>query len=76
MNEMDKFYLNTLFKEKMMVYHDHKLDRREFTAGDIVTLFDSRLKLLFTKLKSKSKANIEWLHYFPLEKSNLKAKMG
>lgn len=51
MNEMDEFHLCTyeiwtLYKEKMKLNDDHKIERREFISGDLVLLFDSRLMLL------------------------------
>ncbi|XP_047260815.1 uncharacterized protein LOC124898467 [Capsicum annuum] len=58
LNEMDEFYLMAyerahLYKEKMKKYHDWKIEKHEFKRGDLVLLFNSRLKLFPRKLKSK-----------------------
>ncbi|XP_016576644.1 uncharacterized protein LOC107874352 [Capsicum annuum] len=58
LNEMDEFHLRAyerayLYKEKMKKYHKWKIEKREFKNGDLVLLFNSRLKLLPGKLKSK-----------------------
>ena len=42
-----------IYKDKTKKLHDQKILRREFKAGDQVLLFNSRLKLLPGKLKSK-----------------------
>ena len=57
-NELDEFRLKSyenkvLYKEKMQKYHDLKIEKREFMAGDLVLLFNSRLRLFKGKLKSK-----------------------
>ncbi|XP_059281152.1 uncharacterized protein LOC132034816 [Lycium ferocissimum] len=58
MNKMDEFRYHAhesaaLYKEKMKHYHDVKLLKRDFQPGDSVLLFNSRLKLFPSKLKSK-----------------------
>jgi hypothetical protein len=42
-----------LYKEKVKGYHDKKILNREFKPGQMVLLFNSRLKLFPGKLKSK-----------------------
>ena len=42
-----------LFKEKVKMWHDRKILKRTFTAGDKVLLFNSRLKLFPGKLRSR-----------------------
>ena len=42
-----------IYKNKTKKWHDQKILRREFKAGDQVSLFNSRLKLFPGKLKSK-----------------------
>jgi len=42
-----------LYKEKMKVYHDKKILKREFYPGQSVLWFNSRLRLFPRKLKSK-----------------------
>ena len=58
LNELDEFCLKafesaTLYKEKMKKYHDLKIEKREFIVGDLVLLYNSRLRLFPGKLKSK-----------------------
>ena len=58
LNEMDEFRLNAyeradLYKERMKKYHDRRIIQRNFQKGDLVLLFNSRLKLFPGKLKSK-----------------------
>ena len=42
-----------IYKDKTNKWHDQRILRREFKAGDQVLLFNSRLKLFLSKLKSK-----------------------
>ena len=42
-----------IYKDKMKKWHDQRILRREFKAGDQVLLFNSRLRLFPGKLKSK-----------------------
>ncbi|KAK4713653.1 hypothetical protein R3W88_019560 [Solanum pinnatisectum] len=56
-NEMDEFRLrayerSTLYKERMKLYHDKHIEKRTFTPGDLVLLFNSRLRLFLGKLRS------------------------
>ncbi|WMV32244.1 hypothetical protein MTR67_025629 [Solanum verrucosum] len=44
---------SALYKEKMKRYHDQRIEKREFVVGDLVLLFNSRLRLFPGKLKSK-----------------------
>ena len=58
LNELDEFRLkayerSSLYKEMMKKYHDNKYEKREFMVGDLVLLFNSRLRLFQGKLKSK-----------------------
>jgi len=41
------------YKEKVKLYHDRKLLKREFHPGQQLLLFNSRFKLFPGKLKSK-----------------------
>ena len=43
----------TIYKDKTKKWHDQRILRREFKAGDQVLLFNSRLRLFPGKLKSK-----------------------
>ena len=42
-----------IYKDKTKKWHDQRILRREFKAGDQVLLFNSRLRLFLGKLKSK-----------------------
>ena len=42
-----------IYKEKAKKWHDQRILRKEFKAGDQVLLFNSRLRLFPGKLKSK-----------------------
>ncbi|XP_004234301.2 uncharacterized protein [Solanum lycopersicum] len=58
LNELDEFLLKVyeslaIRKEKMKKYHDQKIKKIEFAIGDLVLLFNSRLRLFARKPKSK-----------------------
>ena len=58
LSELDEFrneaYENArIYKEKIKAWHDKHITRKEFTAGQQVLLFNSRLKLFPGKLKSR-----------------------
>ncbi|XP_019227469.1 PREDICTED: uncharacterized protein LOC109208770 [Nicotiana attenuata] len=58
LNEMEEFRLHAyesaaMYKERMKFFHDNKILKREVNSGDLVLLFNSRLKLFPGKLKSK-----------------------
>ena len=58
LSELDEFrneaYENAcIYKEKTKAWHDKHIARKEFTAGQQVLLFNSRLKLFPGKLKSR-----------------------
>ncbi|KAK4707308.1 hypothetical protein R3W88_033155 [Solanum pinnatisectum] len=58
MNELDEFRLkayesSAFYKENMKKYHDQKIEKREFDMGDLVILYNSRLRLFPGNLKSK-----------------------
>lgn len=47
-------YENTIiYKEKIEAWHDKRIARKEFRVGDIVLLFNSRLRLFPSKLYSR-----------------------
>jgi len=57
-NELDEFRLQAyenhkLYKEKVKRWHDKKLVHKSFVPGQLVLLFNSRLKLFPGKLKSR-----------------------
>jgi hypothetical protein len=47
------YHSSWLYKEKAKKYHDKKIRNKEFVPGQLVLLFNSRLKLFPGKLKSK-----------------------
>nr|XP_019069461.1 uncharacterized protein LOC109120263 [Solanum lycopersicum] len=56
--DLDEFCLKayeipSIYREKMKKYHDQKIEKREFAIGDLLLLFNSRLRLLPGKLKFK-----------------------
>ena len=58
MNELEDLrnedYDNTrIYKYKTKKWHDQKILRREFKAGELVLLYNSKLKLFLGKLKSR-----------------------
>ncbi|XP_025616806.1 uncharacterized protein [Arachis hypogaea] len=51
-----KAYENSrLYKEKVKAVHDNNIKRREFRVGDLVLLYNSRLRLMPEKLRSRWK---------------------
>ena len=51
---MDEAYDNArIYKDKTKKWHDQKILRKEFKAGEQVLLYNSRLKLFPRKLKSR-----------------------
>ncbi|XP_015165376.1 uncharacterized protein [Solanum tuberosum] len=57
-NEMDDLRLrayerSALYKERMKLYDDKHIEKISFTPGDLVLLFNSRLRLFSGKLRSK-----------------------
>ena len=58
LNELEEFRLNAyenarIYKEKTKKYHDRHIVQKHFEPGQLVLLFNSRLKLFPGKLKSK-----------------------
>ncbi|XP_057445035.1 uncharacterized protein LOC130737300 [Lotus japonicus] len=58
LNELDEFRLRayesaSIYKEKIKKWHDRKILNREFVSGQLVLLFNSRLRLFPGKLKSR-----------------------
>ena len=50
---MNAYESSKIYKQKMKVYHDKKLQRQNFQPGQQVLLFNFRLRLFPGKLKSK-----------------------
>ena len=57
-NELEELRLDAyenarIYKERTKKWHDKRISRKEFNEGDIVLLFNSRLKLFPGKLRSR-----------------------
>ncbi|XP_070017677.1 uncharacterized protein [Nicotiana sylvestris] len=81
LNELDKFRFHaysssSLYKDKMKYLHEKYARSKEFKEGDLVLLFNSRLRLLLGKLKSKWSGPFELLHITPFGALDLKNKNG
>ncbi len=58
MNELEEIRLDAyenarIFKERTRFWHDKYIKRKEFKDGDLVLLYNSRLRLCPGKLKSR-----------------------
>ena len=81
LNELDEFCLkayesSSIYKEKMKKYHDQKIEKWEFMVGDLVLLFNSRLRLFTGKLKSKWTGPYLVTQLFPHGAVELEIKEG
>ncbi|XP_070057542.1 uncharacterized protein [Nicotiana tomentosiformis] len=79
LNELDEFRYHahessSLYKEKMKYLHDKYIWNKEFKAGDLVLLFNSRLRMFPGKLKSKWSGPFEIVGLTPFGALNLKNK--
>lgn len=80
LKEIDEFHLTdydspSLYKEKIKSYHDHKIKEREFTTGELVLLFEFKLKWFSRKLRSRWKGPyimVTTLPYGPIKGNNNK----
>ncbi|XP_025677599.1 uncharacterized protein [Arachis hypogaea] len=50
---LESYENSRLYKRKVKVVHDKNIKRREFRAGDQVLLYNSRLRLMPSKLRSR-----------------------
>ncbi|XP_016164781.1 uncharacterized protein LOC107607327 [Arachis ipaensis] len=50
---LETYENSRLYKEKVKVLHDRNIKRREFRVGDHVLLYNSRLRLMLDKLRSR-----------------------
>ena len=81
MNELEELrneaYDNArIYKEKTMKWHDQKILRREFKAGEHVLLYNSRLKIFPGKLKSRWSGPYTVLMSTPFGAVTLKIESG
>ena len=70
LNELEEFrrdaYENAkIYKERTKQWHDRCLIKREFQEGDLVLLYNSRLRLFPEKLKSKWSGPFQVKQVFP-----------
>ncbi|XP_070048865.1 uncharacterized protein [Nicotiana tomentosiformis] len=79
LNELDEFWYHaytslSLYKEKMKHLHDKYICNEEFKEGDLVLLFNSRLRMFLGKLKSKWSGPFEVVGMTPFSALDLKNK--
>nr|GEY49525.1 reverse transcriptase domain-containing protein [Tanacetum cinerariifolium] len=65
-----------IYKERMKKLHDSKIKNRIFNVGDQVLLFDSRLKIFYGKLKTRSSGPIIITRVFPYGTIELSQPIG
>ena len=70
LNELEELRLDAyenakIYKERTKKWHDKRLSRKEFSVGDVVLLFNSRLRLFPGKLKSRWSGPYEITKVFP-----------
>ncbi|XP_070011310.1 uncharacterized protein [Nicotiana sylvestris] len=81
LNELDEFRFHaysssSLYKYKIKYFHDKYARGKEFKVGDMVLLFNSRLRLFSGKLKSKWSGPFEVVFVTPFSALDLKNKNG
>ncbi|XP_070015897.1 uncharacterized protein [Nicotiana sylvestris] len=81
LNELDEFQFHaysssSLYKDKMKCLYDKYARGKEFKVGDLVLLFNSRLRLFPGKLKSKESVPFQVVFVTPFGALDLKNKMG
>ncbi|XP_070001918.1 uncharacterized protein [Nicotiana sylvestris] len=79
LNESDEFRYHayassSLYKEKMKYLHDKYIWNKEFKVGDLVLLFNSKLRMFPGKLKSKWSGPFEIVGVTPFGALDLKNK--
>ena len=60
----------------MKLYHYKHIEKRSFTPGELVLLFNSRLSLFQGKLRSKWSGPFKVTHVFQLDAIELENKKG
>ena len=70
LNELEEFRMDAyenakIYKERTKKWHDKHLQKKEFQEGDLVLLFNSRLKLFPGKLKSRWSGPFQIKQLFP-----------
>ena len=62
---LDAYESSKIYKEKTKPWHDRFINCREFQEGDLVLLFNSRLKLFPGKLCSRWSGPFKLLKVYP-----------
>ncbi|XP_009776574.2 uncharacterized protein [Nicotiana sylvestris] len=65
---------SSLYEEKIKYRHDKYIWNKEFKVGDLVLLFNSRLRIFLGKLKSKGSGPFEIVGVTPFGELDLKTK--
>ncbi|XP_075079865.1 uncharacterized protein LOC142165145 [Nicotiana tabacum] len=80
-NEMKEFHFHTyesaaVYKKRMKFVHNKKILKREFKSGDLVFLFNSRLKLFPGNLKLKWSGPFKVVNVSPFGAVGLESEDG
>ncbi|XP_057997935.1 uncharacterized protein LOC131176932 [Hevea brasiliensis] len=62
---LDEYENARIFKEKTRFWHDKYIKRKEFKEGDLVLLYNSRLRLFPGKLKSRWSGPFKVIKVYP-----------
>jgi len=81
LNELDELRMDAyenakIYKERTKAYHDARIAQREINVGNLVLVYNSRLKLFPGKLKSRWMGPFEVTQVFPYGSFELKSKKG
>ncbi|XP_058768438.1 uncharacterized protein LOC131642179 [Vicia villosa] len=71
---LDAYENAKIYKERTNKWHDKRIFRKEFNVGDVVLLFNSRLKLFPGKLRSRWSGPFEVTKVFPSGVVEIKGK--
>ncbi|XP_070046164.1 uncharacterized protein [Nicotiana tomentosiformis] len=74
--ELEHKAISSLYKDKMKYLHDKYIRNKEFKEGDLVLLFNSRLRMFPINLKSKWIGPFEVVHVTPFGALDLKNRNG
>nr|XP_009767323.1 PREDICTED: uncharacterized protein LOC104218507 [Nicotiana sylvestris] len=78
LNELDEFryhvYTSSFLFKEMKYLHDKYIHNKEFKEGDLVLLFNFRLRMFPGKLKSKWSGAFEMVNVIPFGALDLKNK--
>ena len=70
LNKLEEIRFDTneifrIYKERMKRWHDKFINKREFREGDLILLFNSKLKLFLVKLHSQWSGPFKVLKVYP-----------